>query len=191
MATTPFEIDLGRVRIGDAVLLYLERAYAPRDPLPAGDVPRSHGVAPMFVSAAGAVVAPVAAGEAIWLGFQAVDRDRPVTVRVRLEGAEPLDAVTGAPWREGISDEPRRNHLVCPPDSRLVGVPRAEGRRPFGTTSGEPRAGVVEELTVIAWVPKPVAIAVQLVRPERFTRLSGVVPEPIDPGDAYDGRRLP
>ncbi len=189
--TAPVTIENRRVLIGDALLLELERACAPGGPLPPGAVPRSHGVAPTVVSADGAVVAPVAAGEAIWLGFQAVDRDRPVTLRVRLEGEPPLDAVTGAPWQEGIADSPRQNYLVCPPASRLAGVPRADGCHPFGIGGAGPGTGVVEALAVIAWIPGPSAVGVRLVRPERFTQIGGEVPEPIDPDSAYQGWLLP
>jgi len=98
--------------------------------------------------------------------------------------------VTGAPWQQGLLKAPR-NHLVCPPDSRLVGVPRADGCHPFGTDGSAAAAEVVEQLSVIASVPDPVEVAVQLVRPQRFTELTGVVPEPIDPQSAYQGWRLP
>jgi hypothetical protein len=172
-----FSIAEGRIRIGDALFVYLQRAFAPAGRLEPGAVPRPHGVAPMAVRDAG-VVAPVGDGEAIWLGFQAVDRERPVTVRVRLEREPPLDAVTGEPWEDGLAE---RNHLVCPPESRLVGVPAGGGVRPFG-------AG---ELAVLAWVPEPAEVAVRLVPPGAFTELTGEVPEPIDPDSAYGGQRLP
>jgi hypothetical protein len=186
----PFTLESGRVRIGDALFLYLERAFAPPGPVPAGVVPRPHGVAPAAMSAAHSVVASVAPGEGIWLGFQAVARERPVTVRVRLDRATPVDAVTGGPWEERIVEEPRRNHLVCPPDSRLVGVPRADGVHPFGADA-RADADIVEEIAVIAWVPDAAEIAVQLVRPQRFAELTGEVPDSIDPDSSYKGWRLP
>jgi hypothetical protein len=178
----PFTIDAGRLRIDDAVLVYLERAVAPPGPLAPGAVPRAHGLAPASVSDEGTVVAAVAEGEAVWLGFQAVDPERPVTLRVRVEGEPPLDAVTGEPWRDERDGSSAPGRIVCPPENRLAGVRRADGTHAFGT-------GV--ELAVIAWIPEPAEVAVQLVRPERFTDLTGEVPEPLDRGSAYGGWRLP
>lgn len=165
-------LEGGRVRIGDALFVYLERAYAPAGPLAPGDVPRPHGVAPAALFAPGQVLAAVAANEAIWLGFQAVDPGRPVRVRVRVAGFEDVD-------------------LTCPPDTRLVGMPRAEGVEPFGIAS-EPSGGeTVQRLELAVLSPTAAAVAIELVRPERFTGLTGIAADPIDPDSAYGGWRLP
>ena len=95
-------IDRGRIRLADALLVYPERTLA-------RGAPRPHGLAPAAVAEPGAVLAGVGPGEAVWLGFQAVDDTRPATVRVGVDSA-PADAV-----------------LVCPPDYRLPGV-YEEGR---------------------------------------------------------------
>jgi hypothetical protein len=87
----------------------------------------------------------VAREEAVWVGFQAVDRDRPVEASVQPMGG------------------PDRPRLFA--------------------------AG--EELTVIARLPEPVSVPIRLVAPDEFTRLTGTVPEPIDPDSAYGGWRLP
>jgi hypothetical protein len=166
-------LEGGRLRIGNALLVYLEHAYAPAGPMGPGAVPRPHGVAPAAVSAPGVVVAAVAAGEAIWLGFQAVDPARPVPVRIRMAGFDTVN-------------------LTCPPDTRLVGMPHGEGVQPFGTTTSESSGGeLLEALELTAWTPAATTVAIQLVRPERFAALTGVVPKPIDPDSAYGGWRLP
>jgi hypothetical protein len=93
---------LGRIRVADAVFVYLQRTIAPTAPLPADVAPRAYGLSPAAVAPSGSVVAAVGAGEAVWLGLQAVDPARPATVTVRVEGSEPVD-------------------LVVPPASRLAG----------------------------------------------------------------------
>ena len=134
MAAPPpsFTLDNGRIRLNDAVFIYLERALAPGGPLPPGVAPRAHGLAPAGISPSGSVVAAVAPGEAVWLGFQAVDPAKPATIRVRVDRTEPLDAVTGEQWVEALTDEPR-NYLVSPPETRLAGVRQPTGEYlPFG-----------------------------------------------------------
>jgi hypothetical protein len=178
VARAPFSLEDGRIRIADAVFVYLERGYAPAGVLEGDAVPRSHGVAPAAVSEDGEVLAAVGAGEAVWLGFQATDRARPVTLRVRVDGSPPLDALTGERW------EPAAPGLLCPPRCRLGGVAVKGGRRPFGAV-GE------ERLAVVAWVPEPAEVPVRLVRPDRFAELTGREPDAIDPDAAYRGWRLP
>jgi hypothetical protein len=165
-----FELDRGRIRLGDAALVYLERALAPPEPLPPGEVPRAYGLAPAAV-VGDAVVAALGPGEVVWLGFQAVDRERPAVLRVRLDAPEPLDAVTGERWAPALADEPR-NHVVCPPDSRL---------------------GVLDapEFTVLCCAPVEAQASVRLVAPEEFTRLTGEVPPALDEASGFGGYRLP
>jgi hypothetical protein len=116
--TTGFELDLGRIRLADAVYVYLQRTIAPSAPLPPDVAPRAYGLSPAAVAPSGSVVAAVAPGEAAWLGLQAVDPARPVTVSVRIEGSEPVD-------------------LVVPPVSRLVGQLFRPGDRVTVLSDGE------------------------------------------------------
>ena len=179
----PFKLDQGRIRLGDAVFVYLERTIAPSAPLPPDVAPRAYGLSPAAVPPSGPVVAAVASGEAVWLGFQAVDASRPATLRVRLDRAEPLDAVTGERWDDALSNEPR-NYLVTPPDSRLTGlrIPMPPGYVPF-------RAG--DDLTVRVEGDMPASVDVQLVPPDTFRELTGIIAKPLDPDAAYKGWRLP
>lgn len=185
-----FAVEQGRIRLADAVFVYLERTLAPGEPLPAGAAPRAYGLAPTDVSPSGSVVAAVGRGEAVWLGFQAVDPAQPAIVRVRIDPPEPLDAVTGGPWEEALADEPR-NYLVCPPDYCLPGVRQPAGHVPFGLGVRSARPDIVEELSVLSCGDTPALVPVQLVTPATFTRLTGRVPEPLDPDSAYKGWRLP
>jgi hypothetical protein len=117
-------LDRGRIRLADVVLVYLERTLAPPDSLPAGTLPRSHGLAPAAAVGPDSVIASVAPGEAVWLGFQAIDPATPTTVRVRTTDPEPLDV-----------------ELRCPPDHLL---PRLFG--PGGLTIAAAGASVVVRL---------------------------------------------
>ena len=187
MAVPPrsFTLDHGRIRLGDAVFVYLERALAPGGPLPPGVAPRAYGLTPAGISPAGSVVAAVAPGEAVWLGFQAVDPAKPAMIRVRVDRAVPLDAVTGGPWVDAPTEEPR-NYLVSPPETRLAGVRQSTGEYlPFGLD------GQSEQLSILSLGEKVALVAVELVPPATFTELTGIVPEPLDPDSAYKGWRLP
>lgn len=62
--------------------VYLERTVKGAAPARAGLPPRSYGVAPMAPSGPASVVAAVDRREAVWLGFQPLDRDRAVDVRI-------------------------------------------------------------------------------------------------------------
>jgi hypothetical protein len=189
-ASPLFSIERGRIRLADSVFVYLERTLAPLGPLEPGVTPRAYGVAPTAVSPLGWVVAAVALGEAVWLGFQAVHPAQPTLVRVRVNGLEPLDAVTGGLWDEALAEAPR-NYLVCPPDYCLPGLRRPAGYLPFGLREGSPSPDVLEELTLLTCGATPAVVAVRLVRPATFTRLTGVVPTPPQEDSAYKGWRLP
>jgi len=172
-------LDNGRIRLNDAVFIYLERALAPGGPLPPGVAPRAHGLAPAGISPSGSVVAALAPDETVWLGFQAVDPAKPATIRVRVDRAEPLDAVTGEPWVDAVAEEPR-NYLVSPPETRLAGVRQPTGEYlPFG---------LPDQLSVISL---GASVTVELVPLATFTERTGLVPEPLDPDSAYKGWRLP
>jgi hypothetical protein len=127
------------------------------------------------------VIAACAPGEAVWLGFQPVDVASPAIVRVRADSPQPVDAVTGERWEDGLSDQPR-NHLVCPPDSRLLGVRHPDGFVPFGAD---------QSFSVLCYRESDTCVHVELVSPEKFTSVTGLTPEPLDPDSAYKGWLLP
>lgn len=170
-------LDQGRVCVA-GLLVYPERAVAAAEPLSPGVVPRPHGVAPTAI-VSDEVVCSVAEGEVVWLGFQPVDRHHPQTVRVRIEGPELRDAITGQAWESHVVEP--GNHLVVPPDTRLVGVPGADGVHPFVPP-------VRLSLLVGA---SPVTTVVDLVTPTDFERLTGRKFTPLDRRTAYTGWRAP
>ena len=115
----PVSLDRGRIRLG-GLLIYLEHCLAPEAPLDPGApeapldpgvVPRAYGVAPTFLTADGEVLAAVAAGEAVWLGFSAVDRAVSVHVVVDDELLEEL-AVPPASRLDAIFTVPQRLRIV-------------------------------------------------------------------------------
>lgn len=186
-----FTLDSGRIGLNDAVFVYLERTLAPGGPLPPGVAPTAYGLSPVGISPSGSVIAAVAPGEAVWLGFQAVDPAQPATIRVRVDRPEPLDAVTGGHWLETPLDEPR-NYLVSPPDSRLAGVRQPTGGYlPFGLRGESGRPDIIEQLSILSLDAEGALVTVELARPAMFTQLTGVVPDHLDPDSAYKGWRLP
>ena len=116
--TGGFELDLGRIRLADAVFVYPQRTIAPTAPLPPDVAPRAYGLSPAAVAPSGSVVAAVAQGEAVWLGFEGVDPSRPVTVSVLVEGLESVD-------------------VEVPPVSRLAGQMFHPGDRLTIVSEGE------------------------------------------------------
>lgn len=186
----PYVLDGRRIRLADDVFVYVERTLTTDASSSSGGAPRSYGVAPTGVSPSGDVLSAIGPGEAAWLGFEPIEKRRPVVVRVRIDRADPLDAVTGEPWADELSHEPR-NYLLCPPDYLLAGVREGERHRAFGL--GERRAGndVLERITILAGAERRTSVTVELVTPGRFTRLTGVEAEPLDPESGYKGWRLP
>jgi hypothetical protein len=205
-ANSAFHLDIGRIRLADLIYIYPERMPAPTSLLPVNARPRSYGIAPMAVVPPSAgtadfrrvVLVAVAESEALWLGFQAVDRTRPGQVRVRIDGLVNFDALTGGLW---IDDSPV--HLTCPPQYWLSGTRRQSGWEAFGT-AGAPTHNIVQRLTVFARIAQPLsqdqAVApwstansatLELVRPAFFERVTGEHPTPVDPDAAYKGWRLP
>lgn len=178
----PARLDGDRIRLADAVLVYLERTPALPDPVPSGSVPRPYGVAPLAMTPDGDVVAAIWPGEAVWLGFQAVDRTVATNLRIRIDGPPAIDALTGRQWSTDIDEG--TSQLTCPPTSSFVGRPVVGGRRLLGNDA-------LDRFTLIALTADPVAVTVQLVRPAEFTQLSGRIPAPPDPRDGFSGRQLP
>jgi hypothetical protein len=170
-------LDQGRIRLAN-VLIYIERTTAPARPLPAGVMPRPYGLAATALESAGTVLAAVGANEAVWLGFQAIDAARPAIVRIRAGDEKPLDALSGEPWNDTAGEK-----LTCPPDYALPGLRRPDGFLPFA--AGETLTVVVDA------TPAPAELVIRLVSPAAFTRLTGIMPSPLDPDSAFKGYRLP
>ena len=57
-------------------------------------------------------------GEVIWLGFQAVDRGSPATVRVRIDEPQPIDAISGEAWDGNLSEDRSAQLPRLPPQTR-------------------------------------------------------------------------
>jgi hypothetical protein len=166
MAPPPadFSLEPGRIRLGDAVLVYLERTVAPPGPLPPGVTPTAYGVAATAMGEAGIVIAGIPEGEAVWLGFEPIDRGSPVELRVRVGGEHGPEV-----------------RIVTPPDYSLPGVPSGDGYLPF--TEGE---------LLVRMVGDPGAeVTIRLMPAQDFTKMTGVPVDPIDPDSAYKGYRLP
>ena len=159
-----FSLEPGRIRLGDAVLVYLERTLAPAGPLPPSVTPTPYGVAPTAMDEEGVVAAGLGEGEAVWLGFQPLDRSSPVELRVRVAGEHGPEA-----------------SVVAPPDYSLTGMPAGDGYAPF--TEGE---------LSVRMVGDPGAeVTIRLMPAQDFTNMTGVPVDPIDPDSAYKGYRLP
>lgn len=196
-------LDRGGIRIADLVICYPQRSLAPPSPLSAGDIPRSYGILPIAEVTRGiagvfgdAIIGAVGDGEIVWLGFGAATAGRASLVRVRVEGPEPLDALTGKRWTDCSPA-----CLSCPPDFALPGILHGQVCEPFGSAEAG-SAGVVQRLTILAravateqvekinW-RNAAAAQLLLVRPNIFADHSGLSVEPLDPDSAYKGWRLP
>jgi hypothetical protein len=178
--TEPVTLDRGRIRLG-GLFVYLEHVVRPAARLGPEEVPRAYGVAPTALSADGTVLAAVADDEAVWLGFQPTNPAHAASVRVRVDADEVLDAVTGRAWNPELVITPR-NHLVVPPDSRLVGIPRGGGIELFTAPM---------RLTVLVVDPPGAAVGIDLIEPAAFERLTGRRPPPLDRSRGYTGWRAP
>jgi hypothetical protein len=113
-------LDRGRIVLGGA-LVYLERTLVPAEPLPPGRVPRSHGLAPLAATGPDLVIAAVAAGEAVWLGFEALDRSQPALLQVRGGAPEPVDVELRCPPEHLLARLFGRGELtLATPDDRVT-----------------------------------------------------------------------
>ena len=179
MPAPGLSLDHSRILLGGSVLVYPERTFEVERA--AGDSPpRPYGLAPTAIVAADEALVAVATGEAIWLGLQAVDTDRPARLRVKLEGEPPLDAVSGEEWGESPSDDPA-NYLTCPPDYCLAGARHPDGLIPF--TTGK--------LTLLLLAPVTASASVWIVDLDTFSEATGEEARPLDPESGYGGWRAP
>jgi hypothetical protein len=197
-----WSLEYGCIGIAGIVVCYPQRSLAPASPLPAGAIPRSHGILPTAevtgrsVGTFGeAVIGAVGVGEIVWLGFRPASTGLPSLIRVRVEDPEPLDALTGKPWADTSPD-----CLACPPGFALPGIQRGQVCEPFGCTEAG-STGVVQRLTIFAQAGtyrnhelswrNAATVQLLFVRPTVFANLTGSIPEPLDPDAAYKGWRLP
>jgi hypothetical protein len=82
-----------------------------------------HGTVPDRWLEHGGVVVPMYQSEALWLHFANQWSDYPFALKV---GAGKINAITGEPWRDGLSHAPQ-DYLVVPPQSWLDGFCVAKG----------------------------------------------------------------
>ncbi|MGD0498192.1 MAG: hypothetical protein ABSC23_07125 [Bryobacteraceae bacterium] len=130
-----------------------------------------------------ALFAPVAEGEAVWLGFA---ESRPPAVRVQV-GFAGLNAANGEPWGRS-PDESAGNFLLCPGRAWLDGVYRGEGEPVLQFAPG---AKEYETLRIELDCPRQ-AVTIYCASPGLYRRVTGRdPPAPPGEGDVYDGSPLP
>jgi hypothetical protein len=160
MAAPGLSLDNSRILLGGSILIYLERTLvgtAPAD----GSPPRAYGLAPTAIVSDGEALAGIAPGEAIWLGLQAVDRERPARLRVQPRNGPAID-------------------LTCPPDY-FAGT-RSGDRVALFTTG---------TLTLSLLTPVTANASIQIVDLETFSAATGEEAQGLDPESGYGGWRLP
>jgi hypothetical protein len=157
-----FAIDEGvRVKIGEHVYISFERTRR----LGPGDAPRapsSYGATPIAPWDGGHnadLIVPVRDDEAIWLGLSAVQNEIPCAVRVIVREPIEVDATTGGPPAEGLSDTPQ-NYVVVPPHHAVTGVAAGEGvARQFVRMSRSENDAACRRVQLSAYTPtRPVAV---------------------------------
>ncbi len=160
MPAAGLSLDDSRLLLGGALLIYLERSLAGTAPAD-GSPPRAYGLAPTAIVADGEALAGIASGEAIWLGLQAVDRERPARLRVQ---AGSCPAVV----------------LTCPPDYFARAQP--EDRAALFTTG---------TLTLSLLAPARATASIRIADLETFAEATGEEARRLDPESGYGGWRLP
>jgi hypothetical protein len=94
VAAPRLELDHGRILLAGTVFIYLERTLAAGEPADNDEARvRSYGLAPNALAGEGEALAALFPGESVWLGFEAVDPERPVRLTVRAGDWPPLEAV--------------------------------------------------------------------------------------------------
>jgi hypothetical protein len=163
MPAADLALDHSRILLSGELLIYLERTLAGEELVSNDAPPRAYGLAPTVLLDGEEVVGGIAPGERIWLGFQAVDPRRPVSLRVRAEGQPPRD-----------------DRLTCPPGYYL---PEHPGGGCHLFSQGR--------LTVIVERPSPAQARIRIVDLDTFSKLSGKAAQPLDPDAGYGGWLLP
>jgi hypothetical protein len=162
MPAADLALDHSRILLAGELLIYLERTLAGEELVSDDAPPRAYGLAPTVLDGE-EVVGGIGRDERIWLGFQAVDPRRPVSLRVRTEGRPARDA-----------------RLICPPGYYLPERPGG-GCRLFSQG----------RLTVIVERPSPAQARIRIVDLDNFSKLSGEAAQPLDPDSGYGGWLLP
>lgn len=162
MPAADLALDHSRILFAGELFIYLERTLSSQELVSDDAPPRAYGLAPTMVVGE-EVVGGIGPEERIWLGFQAVDPRRPVSLRARAEGPPPYDA-----------------RLTCPPGYYLPERPDG-GCRLFSQG----------RLTVIVEGPSPAPVRVRIVDLDTFSKLSGKPAQPLDPDSGYGGWLLP
>lgn len=145
----------------------------------------------------GGVFIPMYQREAAWLSFSPADW-RPYAVKVAVGM---VNAVSGNPWREPITEGEDQDYLVCPPQPWLDGIKAGDGVvRQFvamplgmgytveGQLTGEERFGGIQ---LVAFEPKPRRFPVEpplYARGRTFAPLAQAPAMAADMGIAAGGR---
>jgi hypothetical protein len=130
----------------------------------------------------GGVFIPMYQREAAWLSFN-TQHWRPLALKVAVGM---VNAVSGEPWREEISEREQQDYLVCPPQPWLDGIKAGKGViRQFvamplgmgytveGQLTGDERFGGIQ---LVAFDPKPGRFPDQPPVPRGPFRVEGFAP---------------
>jgi len=157
----------------------------------AASVPSSLGALPLGRSSSGALLLPVAPGEAFWIGLEMRRAGASVEVGLRFESPEQpaIDALSGDPWNE---EQP--GWMAVPPGSSIDGIALATGgfRCLARTRSAaeDDASAALDLVTRNAGARRTTRIA--LVAYGVFESTTGQrAPAPLDPAAQYRGWRLP
>jgi hypothetical protein len=179
------------VVLGEAVILSFQRFARPISGV-IGRAPSSLGALPVAVGPGGVFLVPVADGEAVWLGLESAAEGEfaRVTIMARLSSGRDVNAISGKPWM-GRS-EPSRS---VPPAQFVEGIPRADEQlavfaRPWDSAPGSGCDALL--MIVTSRQQRDLRYRFELVDYGRFTTISGLEPpQPMDPGNGYQGWLLP
>lgn len=161
MPTPGLSLDDSRILLGGSILIYLERTLAGTASATEGSPPRAYGLAPTAIVGDEEALAGIAPGEAIWLGLQAVDRERPARLRVEPGNDPALD-------------------LTSPPDY-FASAQSDDGIALFTTGT----------LTLSLLAPARATASIRIVNLDAFAEATGEEARRLDPGSGFGGWRLP
>src|SRR4051812_20896236 len=119
-AALPISLSAGRVQFGDSFAVVFQRTLRIPDDGRVYPLPPGLGRLPVrWIDGGGPaqLVVPLAAREALWIGFDA-PAARPHAVML---GLGRVNAVTAEPWTAQLRSDPQ-NYLVCPPQLWMDGV---------------------------------------------------------------------